>query len=75
MAQVEKAASSGVRYPLRAIVIMTAAWLFFALQLVILCLMLMPMIPLIPLFIVFVLGNACLLGTVYDYVRTLAKPR
>jgi hypothetical protein len=62
-----------VRYPLRAVAVVVLAALFFLAELALLALFMMPLVPLVPVFITFMLGQACLLASLIDYVASLAR--
>jgi hypothetical protein len=55
------------RYPLRAVLVVGAAGLLFAVELAVGALWLMPLVPLVPVFITFMLGNGCLLASAVQY--------
>lgn len=55
------------RYPLRAVVVVVAASLFFACDLVLGAIFVMPMVPLIPFFLSFILGAGLLVASALEY--------
>jgi hypothetical protein len=62
-----------VRYPLRAVLVLVLAGLFFLAELALLGLFMMPLVPLVPVFITFMVGQACLLSSLVNYVTSLAR--
>lgn len=58
------------RTPLLAKLAVTAAALFFAVELGVLALWMMPMIPLVPVFVLVLMGNALLLASVVEWAAS-----
>lgn len=62
-----------VRYPFRAVALVTLVALFFVAELVTLALFMMPLIPLVPVFVTVMVGQACLLSPVLEYAASLGR--
>ena len=60
-----------LQFPLRAVVVVTLAWLLFALSVLAqacLSLLLLPALPMI------LFGQVCLLSSAHEYARSVARP-
>ena len=61
------------RYPLRAVLGVTAAALFVLAEIVMLAMWMMPLVPLVPVFILIMFGNAFVLADVVQWVASLRE--
>ena len=64
-----------IGYPFYALAVFAVTVLLCAAEIIVLSLWMMPMVPLIPVFVMILVGNACLLGTVRNWVISLGRPR
>jgi len=61
-------------YPLHALLLIGAAWLFYGVVALICALFMLPCVPLAPVFVVLVVSLGGLLGSVHEYARSVATP-
>ncbi len=64
-----------LRYPLHALLLMGAAWVFYGFVLLVTALVLLPCIPLAPVVVVLMISLGGLLSSVHEYARSVARPR
>lgn len=63
-----------LRYPLRALAVVTLAWLLFLTQLLLGMSFAALLVPVVPFFLFLIIGGACLLRSAHDYAASVARP-
>ena len=63
-----------LRYPLHALLLIGASWLFYGVVALICALFMLPCVPLAPVFVMLVVSLGGLLGSVHEYARSVATP-
>lgn len=63
-----------LRYPLHALLLIGASWVFYAVIALICALFMLPCVPLAPVFVMLVVSLGGLLGSVHEYARSVATP-
>jgi hypothetical protein len=63
-----------LRYPLHALFLIGAAWLFYGVVALICALFMLPCVPLAPVFVMLVVSLGGLLSSVHEYARSVATP-
>ncbi len=64
-----------LRYPLHALLLVGAAWVFYGAILLVTALFLLPCIPLAPAVVALMISLGGLLSSVHEYARSVARPR
>ena len=70
----ESAPQVRLRYPLHALLLIGASWLFYGVVALICALFMLPCVPLAPVFVMLVVSLGGLLGSVHEYARSVATP-
>lgn len=64
-----------LRYPLHALLLVGAAWVFYGSILLVTALFFLPCIPLAPFVVVLMVSLGGLLSSAHEYARSVARPR
>ncbi len=71
----DPASAVRLRYPLHAVLLVGAAWFFYAVVLLVSALVFLPCIPLAPAIVVLMISLGGLLSSAHEYARSVARPR
>jgi len=62
-------------YPLHALLLVGAAWVLYAVVLLVSALLLLPCVPLAPALVMLMVALGGLLASAHEYARSVARPR
>lgn len=62
-------------YPLHAVLLVGAAWIFYGVVLLVCALLFLPCVPLAPALVMLMFALGGLLSAAHDYARSVARPR